>query len=133
MPSLRSRLLLFIMKNSHLLQFQLKKKNVDWNTNESILRFREQCEKGAKRFGKIPPGIEVMPAPIDGLPAEWIMPSQATNSRSGSRTPMPSMRRLNSPGRSFAVVHAPRGESTSAWVPTRETSFSKSPNASSSL
>ncbi len=81
MPSLRSRLLPFIMKNRHLLRFRLKKETIDWNKNESILRFREQCEKGAKRFGKIPAGIEVMPAMINNLSAEWIMPSAATKDK----------------------------------------------------
>jgi epsilon-lactone hydrolase len=77
MPSIRSRLLLFIMKNRHLLRFRLKKETIDWNRNESIHRFREQCEEGAKRFGKIPDGIEVKPAMIDGMSAEWIMPKES--------------------------------------------------------
>ena len=81
MPSVRSRLLLFIVKNRHLLRFRLKKESIDWNTHESILRFREQCEEGAKRFGKIPAGIEVTPAMIDNLRAEWIMPSRATKDK----------------------------------------------------
>jgi acetyl esterase/lipase len=69
------------MKNSHLLRFRLKKETIDWNTNESILRFREQCEEGAKRFGKMPAGIAVLPAMIDNLKAEWIMPAQATKEK----------------------------------------------------
>jgi len=40
-----------------------------------ILLFRGQCEEGAKRFGKIPEGIEIAPATIDGLRAEWVLPS----------------------------------------------------------
>ena len=81
MPSLRSRLLLFIMKNRHLLRFRLKKETIDWNTNESILRFRDQCEEGAKRFGKIPAGMEITPVTIDGLKAEWILPPHATKDK----------------------------------------------------
>ena len=77
MPSLRSRLLLFIMKNRHLLRFHLRRETIDWHRNESILKFREECEKGASRFGKIPKGIEVSPVTINGLSAEWILPSQA--------------------------------------------------------
>ena len=64
------------MKNRHLLRFRLKKENIDWNTHASILRFREQCEEGARKFGKIPAGIEIMPAAIDGIPAEWILPAR---------------------------------------------------------
>lgn len=81
MPSLRSRLLLFMMRNRHLLQFRLKKESIDWNANESILRFRDQCEEGAKRFGKIPAGIEISRITIDGLTAEWISPPQATKDK----------------------------------------------------
>ncbi|MEW5817912.1 MAG: alpha/beta hydrolase [Spirochaetota bacterium] len=81
MPSLRSRLLLFIMKNRHLLRFRFRKEKIDWNKKESILRFRRECEEGARRFGKIPAGIEIMPVTIDGLPAEWIIPSQATKDK----------------------------------------------------
>jgi monoterpene epsilon-lactone hydrolase len=81
MPSLRSRLLLFVMKNRHLLRFLFKKENIDWNATESILHFPEQCEEGARRFGKIPSGIEINPVDIDGLSAEWIMPSQATKNK----------------------------------------------------
>ena len=77
MPSFRSRLLLFTMKNSHLLRFRLTKETVDWNARESILHFRDQCEEGAKRFGKIPEGMEVVPVLADGLRAEWIVPSGA--------------------------------------------------------
>lgn len=76
MPSLQSRMFRFILRNNHLLRFQLKKRVfIDWNT--SISRFREDCEKGARLLGKIPAGIEVSPVTIDGMPAEWILPSQA--------------------------------------------------------
>ncbi len=81
MPSLRSRLLVFILRNRHLFQFRLRKENIDWNKKESILRFRRECEKGAKRFGKIPAGIKVTPVTIDGLPAEWILPSGAAKDK----------------------------------------------------
>lgn len=77
MPSLRSRLLLFIMKHQHLFRFRLKRESIDWNDRESIIRFREQCEKGATRFGKIPPGIDISPVKINGLSAEWILPANA--------------------------------------------------------
>lgn len=76
MPSLQSHLFRFILKYRHLLRFQLKSKDVfDFNT--SIPKFREDCEKGARLFGKLPTGIEVSPVTVDGLPAEWILPSQA--------------------------------------------------------
>ena len=81
MPSLRSRLLLFTMRNRHLFRFRLKKETIDWSTNESIFRFRAQCEEGARQFGKVPAGIEVIPVMINDAPAEWIVPSGATKDK----------------------------------------------------
>lgn len=75
MPSLRSRLFCFMIRNGHLLRLQLKKRNNAWDFNTSITRFRQECEKGAARFGKLPAGIEVEPVTIDGIPAEWILPA----------------------------------------------------------
>lgn len=74
MVSLRGRLFTFVLRNRHLFRFRLRPEAVDWNVHESILRFRKQCEDGARRFGKIPEGMEVIPAEVAGLPAEWILP-----------------------------------------------------------
>lgn len=81
MPSLRGRLLLFILRNRHWLRFRLRPEIVDWNQPAAILRFRQQCEEGAKRFGKIPAGITVSPVTLNGLPAEWIASVQSTPNR----------------------------------------------------
>ena len=78
MPSLQSRLFMLMMKNRHLLRLQFKRENIDWNTHEAIVRFRERCEESVKLFGKIPTEIEVFPTKIDGLAAEWIIHSQST-------------------------------------------------------
>lgn len=76
MPSPQSRFFRFVLRHSHLLRFKLKRRAiVDWNT--SIPRFRQECEKTAGLLGKLPAGIEVSPVTIDGLPAEWILPSAA--------------------------------------------------------
>ena len=76
MPSLQSHFFRFLLKNGHLLSFKFKKN--EWNFNTSIPNFRQQCEKGASKFGKMPNGIEVIPVTIDGLSAEWILPYQGT-------------------------------------------------------
>ncbi|HEX2960561.1 MAG TPA: alpha/beta hydrolase [Ignavibacteriales bacterium] len=74
MPSFQSRIFRFILKHRHLLRFELKRKDVfDFNT--SIPKFREDCEKGARMFGKLPEGIEVTPLKIQDIKAEWISPS----------------------------------------------------------
>lgn len=76
MPSIQSRLVNLALRNRHLLQFRLTREAWDWNT--SVPAFREVCERGARRV-KLPEGVEVSPATIQGLPdglaAEWIRPS----------------------------------------------------------
>lgn len=79
MPSLKSRFIYFVFKHGHLLRLQLKRKAWDFNT--SIPRFRQQCEKGVARFGRMPEGIKVSPVMVDGLRAEWILPSGAAKDR----------------------------------------------------
>lgn len=79
MPSWQSCLFNFVLRNSHLLRFRLKKES--WDEKTSITRFREECEKGVSRFGKMPDGIEVSSVIIDGIPAEWILPSEGTKDK----------------------------------------------------
>lgn len=76
MPSLRGRLVKFLLQNRHLLRFQFKREIVDWSQYESILSFRQQVEDGAGKFGKLPKGIKVLPVNIDSIYAEWILPVQ---------------------------------------------------------
>jgi epsilon-lactone hydrolase len=81
MPSIRSRLIRFLMKNRHLFRFKLKEESIDWHSTDSILPFRKQCKEGARRFGKVPSGIEIHPVMINGLTAEWIIPPGSTTDR----------------------------------------------------
>lgn len=81
MPSLQSRLFLFVLKHRHLLRFQRKgTTTIDWNT--SIPRLRRDHEKPTGLFGRLPAQIEVSPVLIgDGLSAEWLLPSQASKDK----------------------------------------------------
>jgi acetyl esterase/lipase len=79
MPSIQSQLINFILRNRHLLQFRLKKETWDFNT--SIPDFRETCEKGAQKAGKIPDGIEVSTETALGFPAEWIYSSNSSKEK----------------------------------------------------
>lgn len=80
MPSLQSCLFLFALRHRYLLRFRLKRRTtIDWNT--SIPRLRQETERSSSLFGKMPAQIEVSPVTIDGLPAEWILPSQATKDK----------------------------------------------------
>lgn len=62
-----------MIRNSYLFRGRLKKETFDMNT--SIAQFREDCEKGAARYAKLPAGVEVKPDAIDGIKAEWLIPS----------------------------------------------------------
>ncbi len=66
-----------MMRNSFLLRGKLKKETFDMNT--SIEQFREDCEKGAARYAKIPEGITVKEQSIEGIKSEWLIP-EGTNS-----------------------------------------------------
>lgn len=75
MPSFKSRMFNFLLRNRHLLQGKLTQEI--YTDDSSIPVFREQCEKGAARYAKIPDGVEVRPQTIEGIPAEWLIPQQA--------------------------------------------------------
>lgn len=75
MPSLRSRLFLFALRHRHLFRLSLRKKAVAWDTLAAVTEFRRQCEEGASRFGKLPSDISIVPVSIEGMRAEWILPS----------------------------------------------------------
>lgn len=72
MTSFKSRMFNFVLRNRHLMQGKLKKEVFNFNT--SIAGFREQCEKGATRFGKIPEGITVKAQRIEDINTEWLIP-----------------------------------------------------------
>jgi len=75
MTSFKSRLFNMMIRNSYLFRGKLKKETFDMNT--SIAKFREDCEKGAARYSKLPAGVEVKPEVIDGIKAEWLVPAGA--------------------------------------------------------
>ena len=85
MTSIQSRIGYSLMKNRHLLKLQLRPEAWDFST--SIEQFRRECEEGAQKAGKIPPGIKIVPVEIDGLPAglaaEWILPAGAEPTPAG--------------------------------------------------
>lgn len=72
MITFKARMFNFLLRNRHIMSGRLVKEKYDLNT--SIQGFRDQCEKGAARFGKIPENISVKPDRIAGLYAEWIIP-----------------------------------------------------------
>ncbi len=76
MQSLKSRALIFAVKNRHLFQGRLRPEVITDQTDTNELRAR--FEQGARRMGGVPNGIEVVPERVDGMYAEWIQPAGAT-------------------------------------------------------
>ncbi|KMQ50593.1 6-hexanolactone hydrolase [Chitinispirillum alkaliphilum] len=75
MASFKSKLFNFLIRNGHIFQGKIKKEIFDLNT--SIPAFRERCEKGAKKFGKVPEEISIKKQSIHGIHSEWLMPEGA--------------------------------------------------------
>lgn len=65
----------FLLRNRHLFQGKIRKEAFDFST--SIADFREQCEKGATRYAKIPKEITIKEQVIEGIKAEWLIPAGA--------------------------------------------------------
>lgn len=75
MTSFKSQFFNFMMRNSHLLRGKLKKETFTMET--SIEKFREDCEKGAARYSKMPENIQLQEQNIEGLKSEWLFPKGA--------------------------------------------------------
>jgi acetyl esterase/lipase len=79
MSSFKSKIFNFMMRNRHLLRGKLRKEQFDFNT--SIPAFREQCEKSAARYSKLPTGITIKEETINGIHGEWLIPEGADTSK----------------------------------------------------
>jgi epsilon-lactone hydrolase len=79
MTSFKSQIFNLMMRNSYLFRGKLKKETFDLNT--SIEQFREDCEKGAARYAKIPEGIAVKEQIIEGIKTEWLIPAEANSEK----------------------------------------------------
>jgi monoterpene epsilon-lactone hydrolase len=79
MPSLRSRVFLFMLKYGGLLRFRMKRKTPDTSL-AGIKRLRRKTTK-AGGLGRVPADIKIFPVNIGNLYAEWILPSQANKNR----------------------------------------------------
>jgi len=74
--SIQSQLLYFMMKNRHLLKFQLRQEV--WDESTSIPTFRKMAEAGNRRMeSKLPASLKVEPFDLMGMKAEWLIPAGA--------------------------------------------------------
>jgi epsilon-lactone hydrolase len=72
MSSFQGKVFNFLIRNRHLLKGKFKKEIFDFST--SITDFREDCEKSAARYAKIPKGINITEQIIEGIRTEWLKP-----------------------------------------------------------
>lgn len=71
MQSLKSKIILGLMVNRHLLRGKLRKQLFD-PSPEGVRQLRQQTENGAKMFGKLPVEVEIVPVRIGEMYAEWM-------------------------------------------------------------
>ncbi|MBN1924699.1 MAG: alpha/beta hydrolase [Prolixibacteraceae bacterium] len=80
MASLKSKLLIGILRHRHILKGRLKKERMGFGIEE-VLAFRETCEKGAARMGKLPGGISIRQELLNMVLSEWIIPEKAPDGK----------------------------------------------------
>jgi hypothetical protein len=78
---LRSRVLIFAVRNRHLLKGNLRPEVITEETDTN--RLSEEFEEGARRMGSVPRGIEIVPVRIGEMHAEWIRPAGASRATLG--------------------------------------------------
>ena len=74
MPSVRSRLFLFVLRHRDLLRFR-RRGRPTITRDTSIPELRRKTAKASRLFGRLPARFEVTPVRIGALSAEWIVPS----------------------------------------------------------
>ncbi|MGA3014619.1 MAG: alpha/beta hydrolase [Bacteroidales bacterium] len=75
MTSFKSKIFNLLLRNRHLFRGKLSKEVFDFDT--SIAEFRKLCEKGARKYSKIPSEINVKEQTIEGIKSEWLAPNGA--------------------------------------------------------
>jgi len=75
MPSIKSKLLLFMLKHKDM--FRSKDEVIRRINNiDDIYKFRRIVEKGAEKFGKLSKDLSLEERTIEGITAEWIFPQK---------------------------------------------------------
>lgn len=73
MQSIRSRIVIWIIRNRHLLKFKFKPEVVD--ETFSVAKFREEVDRATAGM-KLPKGVTTDKLEINGIGAEWIIPEE---------------------------------------------------------
>lgn len=73
MQSIRSRILIWLIRNRHLFKMKLKPEVVD--EHFSVSRFREDIDRVTGRM-KLPKGVTTKKETLNQIPSEWIIPEK---------------------------------------------------------
>jgi len=79
MQSIRSKLLIGLIKNRHLFKLKLKPEIVDESFD--VKKFRDHIDKASGKFNKIPADIKIESIKIGEMYAEIIIPKGASNEK----------------------------------------------------
>ncbi|HOO12606.1 MAG TPA: alpha/beta hydrolase, partial [Bacillota bacterium] len=79
MQSLRSRIIIGLIRNRHLFKLRLKPEVVD--KSFSVEEFRKNVDEVSRKTSRMPKGIEVVPAKVHDMYAEWIIPKDAPDKK----------------------------------------------------
>jgi acetyl esterase/lipase len=75
MQSLRSKIIIGLIRNRHLFSFKLKREYVD--EDYDFQGFRNKVDKASVKTQKVPENIEQKPVKINEMYAEWLIPQNA--------------------------------------------------------
>ena len=79
MQSLRSRAIIFLLKHRHWFSFKLWAEVIDFDS--SVAQMRVKVEKSAAKMGKMPEGMEAVPADMQDPAGEFIRYTNSSNDR----------------------------------------------------
>ena len=75
MQSIKSKLIIGIIRNRHLFKFKLKPEIVDENFN--VEKFRKDVDDASRKTEKIPEAVQVKSTKISSIYAEWLIHKDA--------------------------------------------------------
>lgn len=79
MQSLRSKIVIWLIKNRHLFKFKLKPEVVD--NNFSVKDFRDEIDEISHKMNKLAKGVKVEETSVNDMYAEWIIPENALENK----------------------------------------------------
>ena len=78
MQSLRSKIIIGLIRNRHLFKLKMKPEVID--ENFSVEKFRKSIDKASARI-KLPADVTLQKISAKGIPAEWVIPQNPLNDK----------------------------------------------------